>query len=391
MAFKHWTLLDLSTNSYLESLDRDALKRAGPAVKGCRVDKRTLRGGLSDGVEVIRVDNGRLVVEVLPSRGMGLWKAWCDSLEIGWRSPVRGPVHPAFVPLAEPSGLGWLDGFDELLVRCGLESNGAPEFGDDGRLRYPLHGRIGNKPAHRVSLMVDGDAGELALTGEVEESRFHFAKLRLTSTLATRAGESGFRIRDVVKNLSNGPAQMQLLYHVNFGAPLLEADARFVAPVRQVVPRTDHAAAAVAGWDRYGPPEVGFQEQVYFLELLGDARGDTHTLLHNADASLGVSLGFNLGQLPWYTLWKNTAALGDGYVTGLEPGTNFPNPRSHEGAQGRVVELPPGGEAVFELGLEFHDSPEAVAAARRTIGELQGDSAPTVFDRPQPGWVAMSL
>ena len=38
--------------------------------------------------------------------------------------------------MGEPSGLGWLDGFDELLVRCGLESNGAPEFDADGRVVY---------------------------------------------------------------------------------------------------------------------------------------------------------------------------------------------------------------------------------------------------------------
>ena len=51
-------------------------------------------------------------------------------MELGWKSPVHGPVHPNFVPLNEPSGLGWLDGFDELFVRCGLESNGAPDFDD---------------------------------------------------------------------------------------------------------------------------------------------------------------------------------------------------------------------------------------------------------------------
>ena len=54
------------------------------------------------------------------------------TVEVGWQSPVDGPVHPQFVPLADPSGLGFLDGFDELIVRCGLESNGAPEFDERG-------------------------------------------------------------------------------------------------------------------------------------------------------------------------------------------------------------------------------------------------------------------
>ena len=95
---------------------------------------------------------------VIPTRGMGIWKAIVGDETLGWRSPVRGPVHPQFVPLFDPSGLGWLEGFDELLVRCGLESNGAPEFDQQGRLLYPLHGRIANRPAHHVEVTVDDTA-----------------------------------------------------------------------------------------------------------------------------------------------------------------------------------------------------------------------------------------
>ena len=85
--------------------------------------------------------NGDFHFIVVPTHGMGIRRAK------SWRAALRlavagqGPVHPALVHLWEPSGIGWLDGFDELLVRCGLDSNGAPEFRPDGRLRYPLHGR----------------------------------------------------------------------------------------------------------------------------------------------------------------------------------------------------------------------------------------------------------
>ena len=78
------------------------------------VTKRLLQGGLSDGMEMVEVDNGRMRLMLLPTRGMGVWKAELSESEtLGWRSPVRGPVHPKFVPVSEPSGLGWLDGFDE--------------------------------------------------------------------------------------------------------------------------------------------------------------------------------------------------------------------------------------------------------------------------------------
>ena len=186
MPAKKWTLIDQGANTNIQDFTLPPGKLPG-AARQCSVAKRTLQGGLSEGVESILIDNGALRVEVLPTRGMGVWKAWWGDRRIGWKSPVRGPVHPKFVPLAEPSGLGWLDGFDELLVRCGLESNGAPEMHPNGSLHYGLHGRIANRPAHFVELSADGDTGEISLVGAVAETRFLLHNLRLTTTLTTPA------------------------------------------------------------------------------------------------------------------------------------------------------------------------------------------------------------
>lgn len=388
MAVKKVVLTDVDAGTYLDELKLTPAEVGGKAT-GYSLTKQRLKGGLSDGVDLIRVDNGKLSFAVLPTRGMSLWKAWHGADEIGWKSPVHGPVHPAFVPLMEPGGLGWLDGFDELLVRCGLESNGAPEFDDEtGRLKFPLHGRIGNKPARQVSVAVDGDSGEITVTGVVEETRFHFLKLRMTTTMTTRVGESSVRIRDVIENISASPAEGQMLYHINFGEPLLDAGARFVAPVKTVVPRNAHSAQGLATWDAYSAPEPGFAEQVYFLELVGDAQGQTRTLLKNAHGTRGVSILHNIKQLPCYTVWKNTTASIDGSVTGLEPGTNFPNPRSFEGKKGRVLKLAPGASTTLEIALEVHGSAAEVTSAEKRVADLRGDVKPTIFGEPQPDWCA---
>ena len=253
MTEKSWVLTDVDQDKYIDALlisHRDV----GGAARGYSIRKRRLHGGLRDGVDVLEIDNGVLSVVVVPTRGMGIWRAAVGQLTIGWHSPNRGPVHPRWVPLHEPSGLGWLEGFDELLVRCGLENNGAPVFDDNGRLAYPLHGRIANRPAHHVSVSVDGDSGQIQVRGIVEETRFHFAKLRLTSTLRTWVGQPRLEIHDQVTNFSACPANMQLLYHINFGPPLLEAGARIVAPVQTVVPRDGRAAEGISDWTTYGPP-----------------------------------------------------------------------------------------------------------------------------------------
>jgi galactose mutarotase-like enzyme len=341
---------------------------------------------LREGVDTIEVDNGKFRFVVVPTRGMGLWKGWLGDLQVGWNSPVKGPVHPQYVPITDPGGLGWLEGFDELMCRCGLESNGAPDIGPAGVYKYPLHGRIANRPAHYVELVTDDQSGEIRLTGLVDETRFLFQKLRLKSTYITKVGQSGLRILDEVTNLSGSPAEMQLLYHVNFGAPILDPGAQVVAPIKTVMPRDPRAAQGIGTWESYPNEEAGYAEQVYFFELLADSSGMTQVLLKNAHATQGVSLRFAKTQLPCFTLWKNTPTAADGYVTGLEPGTNFPNPRSFETEQGRVIKLQPGETAKFEITLEVYADAQSVSTAEEAIARLRSGVKPKVFSTPQPGW-----
>jgi hypothetical protein len=86
MTEKRFTLTDIQAGVYEETFSYSERDTSHPA-HGCQITKRRLCGGPSDGVDVVRVDNGRLAFEVLPTRGMGLWKAWCNGIEIGWNSP----------------------------------------------------------------------------------------------------------------------------------------------------------------------------------------------------------------------------------------------------------------------------------------------------------------
>jgi hypothetical protein len=384
MATKTWTLLDLEQDVVVEQilLGPDKL---GEAAAGCSVAKRVLQAGPSRGVDVVEVNNGAFRFVVVPTRGMGIWRASLGNVHLGWSSPVKGPVHPGLVRLWEPSGLGWLDGFDELLCRCGLESNGAPEFTPDGALRYPLHGRIANTPAHRLELAVDDATGQIALSGTCDEARLFGNKLRLVSTVRTSAGRPGMTVTDQITNLSAEPAELELLYHINFGTPLLGPGARVVLPAARIAPRDDVAVGNLADWDLYGPETPGSLEAVFFAELQADAAGDTQALLHGAAGDQGVSLRFNRRQFPCFTLWKNRQAAADGYVTGLEPGINFPNPKSFERERGRVAVLPPGASRSFEIEMEVYADRAGVSAAEKAIDALR-QSKTEILDRPDPEW-----
>lgn len=345
-----------------------------------------LVGGLSDGVDVVSVRNGKLEISIIPTRGMGIGDMSYDGQRIGWQSPVPGPVHPALVNLSDPSGLGWLDGFDELLVRCGLESNGAPEFDEAGTLKYPLHGRIANRPAQQVKISIDPKREQVAVTGIVDETRFHFTKLRLTSTLTTRVGDKGFSIIDRVENLSESSSECQLLYHINIGLPFLESGARIVAPIKKLVPRDPIAARGADSWNVVARPTARFEEEAYYLQLLADNMSQTQLLLQNRAASQGIRLKYNIAQLPCFTLWKNSTAVADGYVVGLEPATNFPNCRGFERAHGRVVELGPRSAMEVSFRVDYLASSDEVTTATKAIQAIQGNQVADYHAAPEPQW-----
>ncbi len=382
---KTWILTDVDADIYQEHLTLGPQEVGGPA-RGYCVTKRTLRGGLRDGVDVVEVHNGRLRFVVVPTRGMGIWRASCGDVQLGWQSPVKGPVHPAFVPTWEPSGIGFLSGMDELLVRCGLESNGAPEFLPNGALRWPLHGRIASIPAHKVEVTIDGDLGQIAVRGIVDEARLFGNKLRLSTTIRTQVGSPEMTVTDEIANLSAEPGELELLYHVNFGLPLVSAGASVWLPVKKLAPRDAAAAANLPHWNVYGPETPGLPEACFFFDLLADAAGRTRTLLRSSSGDRGVSVKFNKNQLPWFTLWKNQQAAADGYVTGLEPAINFPNRRSFEKERGRVAVLAPGESRRFQVSIEAHCDAASVAAAQEAIAAIQGGISPEICCQPEPQW-----
>ncbi len=377
MASKQFDLCDDAPNVPPQSGGTDSLG----------FELRELNLGQNKGVQLLILNCGNKRLILLPTRGMGIWQAEHAGVRFGWNSPVAGPIHPMYVPIDEPGGLGWLDGFDELSVRCGLASNGAPEFDSQGRLVWPLHGRIANLPASEISVSIDEDAGKITATGIVHEHRFHFHRWQLKSRISMQLDSEAIEIQDTVTNCSDRQSSFQMLYHNNFGPPLLEDGAKFFAPAKRIAPRNAHAAKGIANWNKLGPPDGRFAEEVYFFELASDAEHRSLVLLTNSDQSLGASIRYQSEHLPCFTLWKNTVGLNDGYVCGLEPGTNFPNPRSFEEQHGRVVNLAPGNSAELEFSIGMHVDPASVSQKIEEITAISG-SQPEIHLEPLSDWSA---
>jgi len=355
------------------------------------VRRQRLHGGKQDGVDLIVVDNGRMTITIVPTRGMGILRVVMGDLRLGWDSPVREVVNPKYINLEARGGLGWLEGFNEWLARCGLEWAGHPgpdrfvnNVGEQAEMNLTLHGKVENIPASEVEVIVDREPRpRIRVRGRVDERAFYGPKLELWTELSTEPGSSTFRIEDTLTNRSAFESEFQLLYHVNYGPPLLGAGARFSAAMSRVTPFNARAAEDVATYTDYAGPVRGFIEQVYNLHPFTDGEGRSVLMLSNAARDRAVSMGFAVAELPYVTLWKNLTALEEGYVTGLEPGTGFPYPRRIEREAGRVPKLKTGETRHFAIDFGVHTTTAAVAAVEAQIKRIQNGRTTQIDRMPE--------
>ena len=351
------------------------------SVGGVTATLHTLHGGRRQGVQLLELSNSRFHVSIIPTRGMGLWKARVDGLPVGWESPVKdGPVNPSFVNQAALGGLGWLEGFDEMMVRCGLTQNGPPSPVSEP-FAIGLHGMIANRPAHYLAVHEETD--RLIVEGHVDETCLFGMNLRLITRITLMKDSASLKVEDEVINMGNGMADLELLYHWNFGRPWLDGGAQFVAPSIEVVPRDKTAAKGVNSYDIYDEPMVGYHEQAFFFKLKADPEtNNTTVMLRNDAGDKGLALRFDVTQLPCFTLWKNTAGYENGYVTGLEPATNFPNPKAFEKEHGRVIQLMPKGRHLAVTTREVLPEKGDVDRVQLEIDQIRGTVRPIVHHQP---------
>ncbi|MFH5805099.1 DUF4432 family protein [Alienimonas sp. DA493] len=357
---------------------------------GGSVERKALVTGPAAGMDLLSANNGRFSAFVLPHRGMGLYgvHAADGPTTFGWDSPAGpSPRHPALVNLAERNGLGWLDGFNELLARCGLSWMGPPGDDPDGNPTenpLTLHGRIANMPADRWEMRKEED--RLIVEGDVSERTLFGSNLTLHARYEAEVGLPELHLTDTVTNAGDTPAELMLLYHIN-QTPL---GSRVIVPCEEVIPRDARAAEGGSDWEgpqnwaTLGPPTPGFAEQAYFIRPRPDADGRGRMLMPADDDSVALEVRFDMNTLPYAALWKQLGGRRDGYVVGLEPCTAFPNHRSFERRHGRVVTLQPDETRVMKLTLRFLTEPEEVREAVEQAEALAADP-PTVHADPQPG------
>lgn len=318
--------------------------------------------GAENGVEQIQVRTGAgLTYYVSPSRGMDISRAEFCGLPISWQSP-NGAVHPSFY---DPYGDAWArTAVGGLLMTCGLTQVGAPC--DDNGEKLGLHGRIHHTPATHVCAEGDWEDDEygMKIRGKVTESGLFKENIQLTREIKSFIGSNKISITDEVRNLGYEPVPHMILYHFNFGFPLMSNKTHITFPSKKLVPReTD---LPLEGYDTWIEPQSNFSERVYYHEDLSVTKNhdpekeEAIVIINNPEfpyfngqlRSINVKLSWSIKNLPnlteWYMPGEGVNALG------IEPSNCRVEGRVVERNRGSLVMLEPGQVLRYELELEIY-------------------------------------
>jgi Domain of unknown function (DUF4432) len=319
------------------------------------IETAVLDNGAGRGMRIAWINTGTgLRYKLTLDRAMDITDAFYHQHSLAWLGDPA-MVQPQLFP---DRGLNWLRTFGGgLITTCGLSHVGGPETDEYGE--RGLHGLVSNIPAEIESIMQPDPANdnmEMSITGRIQQSQIFGPRLELKRTISGTLGKASIRIHDEVVNRGNEPAPHMLIYHCNFGWPLVDEGTdiiwkgawrpRYENPDNRIFNKNNNFRKCPAPMEEHR----GSGEEVVFVDIEADPSGLCAVGLYNAGLGLAVALKFNKKQLPWFTNWQHWGA-GE-YVTGLEPGTNPPIGQAKARAQKELIFIGPGEKKIYDLEFE---------------------------------------
>lgn len=308
---------------------REFERRVGATRQIAGVSLVTLDDGAERGVRAVEFRTGAgLDFSVLVDRTMDIGRFDYRGVPFAWQSDT-GFRNAAYMDPMGDGGNGFMRGFSGLLCTCGFDHIRQPDKGAadhfDLPLRkeigYPMHGRGAFQPARLDGYgeIWDGDECTLWCEGTVGQVQVMGENLVFARRIEVKVGTSDVRVRDTVTNRGFSRTPHLLLYHINVGWPLLEAGARFAAPVRGTFAANVPRESQQSGWRTQADPMPRFVQQVFDHDAVADGNGRVPAALVNDRIGLGFLVDYDARQFICLQQWQ---AFGEGiYGFGIEPAT----------------------------------------------------------------------
>jgi hypothetical protein len=179
----------------------------------------------------------------------------------------------------------------------------------------------------------------------------------LRRTISGKIGRASVVIHDEVLNRGNTPAPHMILYHCNFGWPLVDEGTDILWNGRWK-PRFENVPNTIFNEKnnfRKCPAPIkehsGNGEEVGIIDIDSDNEGISVAGLYNAKIKLALAMRFRKKQLPWLINWQH---WGKGeYVTGIEPSTHPLNGQAKAREEKTLIFLAPGEKRNYDLEIEI--------------------------------------
>lgn len=334
------------------------------------IETSVLDNGLGRGNRIAWVNTGSgLRYKVVIDRALDITEAFYNQYSLAWLS------HAGVTTGQPQAGLEWLYRFGGgLLTSCGLTHTGPPEndkFGERG-----IHGRISNTPAMLESIVQpDPVAGklEMSITAVVRQSRLFGPNLELKRTISSTLGRPVIRVHDVVTNLGNTKSPHMMLYHCNYGWPLVDEGTQIVWKGKCVSRGMDMDNAIFNRRHDFRKcckplsSHKGGGEACGFIDVTDNRNGSCTIGLYNQNLNLAVTMKYNKKQLPSLTNWQHWGA-GE-YVTALEPGTNPPIGQGKARKQKGLIYIAPGKSRTYDLQITVLTDGRQIKRFLKTSGQ----------------------
>lgn len=313
------------------------------------IRRMRLAEGIGQGSEHIQVRTGSgLSYEVTPNKAMDISLAEFGGVPISWQSP-NGDVHPSFY---HPESNGWLrSASGGLLMTCGLTQVGSPC--QDGSESLGLHGRVHHTPASMVSATARwlDDEYVMTVSGVVEETSIFGDCLQMSRRITSRLGSNHMVIEDEVRNIGFKRSPHMMLYHFNFGFPLMNEDTQIDFGGQEPEPREE--TLQLEGYDRWQAPDPDVRERVYYHRSGAQPYVDISNPAFPSMAGpvpVRLRLSWERDSLPELVQWHMPGALE--HVLGIEPANCRVDGRKAERERGTLVHLETGQCVYYKIELE---------------------------------------
>lgn len=321
----------------------------------------SFRDGASNGVQAIELHNSSgLYATCVEDHCLNLYDFSYKGINCAFQTKNGLKANGFFNGGTNEFSYYWPAG---MLYTCGV-TNVGPGCVENG-MYYAEHGRIGMTPAENVSVEKNEDG--VIIKGSVRDSLLCGYHLELKRQIFFPAEGKEIQITDTVSNLEGIEEPMMLLYHFNFGHPLLAPGTRMVKGAGEII---DNLGSGKAPQDcgKVTAPTTKKAEEVYCHFNTPDENGFGYAALINDELQLGCYVKYKMDTLPLMMQWKNFCTHD--YAMGLEPSNSYILGREKEREHGTLPVLEPYETKTYSVALGILDGVEEIEAFEKKIKNI---------------------